>query len=103
MITLFRCAQGHLYCVGHVTIRETTDEERSTGWHHPFGSRRSDYGKYLTINADTGDWVGAFFMPHTADTREEIVYWAERFAGKNGWTFIRPAGWEDVEGALPDD
>jgi hypothetical protein len=48
-------------------------------------------------------WVGAFGVPYTADTREEAVFWAERWASKNGGEFERPPGWEGIAGAPLED
>jgi hypothetical protein len=87
----------------HLTIRDSTEAERehiadfwATG--NPMRAQR-----YLIVEADNPEsWLGAFGLVDGGDTREEAVFWAERWADKNGGHFLRPDGWEDVVGALPE-
>lgn len=92
----------------HVTIRESTAAEKtSMGWNPltpPEKRNRSTLmraKKYLLVDFQTPTkWYGAFFMPHTANSKKEIVYWAERFCSKSDATFVRPKGWENIVGEL---
>jgi hypothetical protein len=59
--------------------------------------------RYVVCNPESGnDWT-VFGLIQGGNTREEAVFWAERLASKNGLTFERPKGWEDVVGALEKD
>jgi hypothetical protein len=88
----------------HITIRLATPAERAPGglgkfWAtgKPMRARR-----YIVVDADEpAVWVGAFGLADTTNTRAEAVFWAERWASKNDGHFIRPAGFEHVQGALP--
>src|SRR5574338_95278 len=92
-----------------LTIRESTERERAERWPPPFGgSMPSDVPKYVVValaHEHEHNWICSVFgLPQGGETREEAVFWAERFASKNGYRFVPPEGWEDVVGALsPED
>ena len=84
-----------------ITIRRSTNAERAEKF-PPLvrGRRRIRVQKYVVVGPS--DYICSVFgLPQGGDTRAEAVFWAERFASKNGYVFLRPEGWEKVEGALP--
>lgn len=103
------CEQAHPWGPeSHVTLRESTEQERTEGFGpHPLaeGDRRPNRvaDRYVLVDADDSErlWF-VFGLPQGGNTREEAVFWAERFASKNGAHFLRPEGWEQVVGALPE-
>lgn len=92
------------YNVRHLTARESTPDERMPGgvgfWltGAPMAASR-----YVVVDVETGAYLGGFGMADGGDTREEAVYWADRWASKNGGHFLRPEGWEGIVGDLPDE
>ena len=87
----------------HITVRESTAAERvecGKIWATGATMRAKDY--VICRYTEPTQLLGAFGLVDGADTREEIVFWAERMASKNGFHFIRPEGWEDVVGELPE-
>ena len=91
------------YEILHLTVRESTPEERKPGGVGNFWltDKPMRAKKYVVVDAETGDYLGAFGLTGGGATRKEAVFWAERWASKNGGHFIRPDGWENVVGALP--
>lgn len=79
------------------TVRETTKEERAFLRKH-----KQVPGKYILIKKGEHDtYLTSFgFLINSANTRKEMVYWAERWVSKNGGSFERPPGWEKVVGAI---
>lgn len=57
--------------------------------------------RYIVYDPQTGDDWAVFGTIQGGETREEAVFWAERFASKNGVNYAPPEGWDDVVGALP--
>jgi len=99
--TCGRIEEVYGYTVTHLTVRESTPEERrsigefwATG--KPMAAKR-----YVMVDEDD-QLLGAFGLTEGSETREEAVFWAERWASKNGGHFIRPEGWADVVGNLPE-
>lgn len=86
-----------------LTIRLATASEKEQGF-PPLvaGRRRQRVPKYVVVG-ENDRICTVFFMPLGGATRAEAIFWAERTASKNGMDFIRPAGWERVEGALPSE
>lgn len=74
-----------------VVIREPSAEER----------KKFERPRYVVCNPESGNDFTVFGLIQGGETREEAVFWAERLASKNGLTFERPDGWDDVVGALP--
>ena len=91
------------YTVRHLTIRKATAEERRYVGNFWGTGQTMHAKKYVVVDADTDDYLGAFGMVAGGDTRAEAVFWAERWASKNGGHFLRPEGWDAVVGALPGD
>lgn len=79
------------YFVGIREIEDAAERERL---------RRPRYVVCNPVESG-GDWF-TFGLPNGGDTREEALFWAERFASKNGLELVLPEGWEDVEPSLPD-
>jgi hypothetical protein len=91
-----------------ITIRESTEAERREEWPPPFGgTKTSKIPKYVVVAVmhqhKHMHICSVFGLPQGGDTREEAVFWAERFCSKNGYSFARPEGWGDVVGALPPE
>lgn len=86
-----------------ITIRKSTPEERRAKWPAiVHGGPRIRIPTYLVVPLPHDDRVTCVFgIPQGGDTRAEAVFWAERAASNNGFDFIPPAGWENVEGRLP--
>ncbi len=85
------------------TIRLATAEERREKFPPIVANGpRIRAPKYLVVNPATDRAWTVFGIPQGGDTRAEAVFWAERLASKNDLDFIRPAGWERVEGRPPD-
>lgn len=57
---------------------------------------------YAIVRRDSGQQLAVFGLAQGGATPEEAVFWAERAASKNDLRFVRPPGWGDVVGALPD-
>lgn len=89
----------------HLTIREATPDERKPGGLGTFWATDKPMRaqKYVVVDVETDDYLGAFGMVDGGSTRSEAVFWAERWASKNDGHFLRPQGWENVEGALPEE
>lgn len=88
----------------HLTVRLATPEEREHAGNFWATGRPMKAKKYVMVDADEPtELLGAFGLVEGASSRAEIVFWAERFASKNDWHFIRPDGWEGVVGLLPKD
>lgn len=86
----------------NVTIRPSTPEERKEKWPPVLaGGRRQRIPKYVVVGTETDIIVSVFGMPQGGQTRAEAVFWAKRFASKNGYGYRAPDGWENVEGTLP--
>lgn len=89
-----------------LTIRKATPGERAEKF-PPLvrGRRRIRIPKYVAVATEHYDEhmfiCSVFGIPQGGDTRAEAVFWAERFASKNGYEYIPPTGWEKVVGALP--
>ena len=91
------------YEVRHLTIRESTADEREPGGVGAFwATGKPMTAKQYVIVDDENNYLGGFGLVDGGDTREEAVFWAERWASKNGGHFVRPDGWEHVVGALAD-
>jgi hypothetical protein len=89
-----------------LTIRRSTPEERAEKWPPLIrGKRRIRIPKYVVVAArhvnEHMQLCSVFGLPLGGDTRSEAVFWAERTASKNGYDYIPPPGWENVEGRLP--
>ncbi len=79
-----------------VTIREATQEELDTLL------LASNY-KYVVINSEVPEHIYTVFgLIQGGATEEEAVFWAQRLASKNGLVYAPPAGWEFIEGKLPE-
>jgi hypothetical protein len=91
---------GHT--VRHLTIRAATPEERKHVGDFWATGKPMKAKKYIVVDTETGSYLGAFGMVDGGNTRAEAVFWAERWASKNGGHFLRPDGWEKVVGALPE-
>lgn len=80
-----------------VTIRETTKEERKQSW--PQGDKGRMFEKYVLVNTDIPENYCLSFgiLPVTANTKGEMLYWARRYASKNGATLVLPPGWDKVK------
>jgi hypothetical protein len=99
---LTRCEQGHIDCYGHVTIRARRKDEPDV----PFWATgvAQKVPRWVVVDADDSDrYLGGFGMVDGGKSKGEAVFWAERFALKNGYTFIRPAGFEKVRAKEPSD
>lgn len=91
-----------------ITIRESTLAERTERFPPLLGAapprQRIPIPKWVVVTVEYVDRhmhiCSTFGLPQGGDTREEAVFWAERFASKNGYRFVRPDGWDDVEGRL---
>ena len=86
-----------------LTIRKATEQERREKF-PPLvaGRRRIRVPKYVVVGLrDT--IVSVFGLPQGGDTRAEAVFWAERFASKNGYQYLPPSGWESIDGVLPEE
>lgn len=87
----------------HITVRESTEAEREHAGYFPYNRAPMTAQRYVVCRyEDPTKLLGVFGMIDGGETREEAVFWAERMASKNGFHFLRPAGWEDVVGALPE-
>lgn len=87
-----------------VTIRKATAEERRQKAPSVIaGGPRVRIPKYLVVPVGRAGFCASFGLPMGGDTRAEAVFWAERWASKNGYGFARPAGWENVVGKLPTE
>jgi len=83
-----------------ITVRLATDAERADKF-PPLvrGRRRIRVPKYVVVVSR--DYICSVFgLPQGGDTRSEAVFWAERFASNNDYSFVRPSGWENVQGRL---
>ena len=92
------------YTVRHLTVRESTPEEREPGGVGTFWltGKALAAARYVVVS-DDGEYLGGFGGVDGGDTREEAVFWADRWASKNGGHFIRPDGWAEVVGNLPEE
>ncbi len=93
------CTQ-HYDCAGHVTVRAKRRGEPSV----PFwGTGKPQIiPRWVVVDADDPDrYLGGFGLIDGGSTRGRALFWALRFASKNGYTFIRPDGWEKVEPVEP--
>lgn len=85
-----------------ITVRRSTEQERRDKFPPPLGgSRRVRVPKYVVVGVESGNVITVFGLPQGGDTRAEAVFWAERAESKNDLRFIRPDGWESIEGKLP--
>lgn len=87
-------------CFGHVTVRERRPDEKPV----PFwGSGKSQpIPRYVVVDADNPDrYLGGFGLIDGGPSKGKALYWGHRFAEKNGYTFIRPPGWEKVRVVEP--
>lgn len=96
-MTAMTCIHGA--CYGHVTVRARRTGEPAV----PFWGTGNlqPIPRWVVVDADTDRYLGGFGMIDGGKTRGEALYWALRFASKNGYTFIRPDGWERVEPVEP--
>lgn len=91
-----------------LTIRKSTDAERAEKF-PPIvrGRKRIRVPKYVVVAAKHADKhmhiCSVFGLPQGGNTRAEAVFWAERFASKNGYEYVPPDGWENIEGKLKED
>ena len=84
-----------------VTIRLSTRAERKQLARFWATGKPLQAKRYLVVRLDDPKiWLGAFGLPFTADTREEILYWAERWCSKNDGNLVRPKHFYNVEAAL---
>jgi len=86
-----------------ITVRRSTDAERAEKF-PPLvrGRRHIRVPKYVVVGP--GNHICSVFgLPQGGDTRSEAVFWAERFASKNDYSFVRPSGWEGVTAALDEE
>lgn len=63
--------------------------------------------RYILVRPDTPRTPDCarfyvFGLEQGGRTREEALYWARRFASKQGYSLVLPKGWENVEPALPE-
>ncbi len=88
----------------HLTVRESRADEREPGGAGSFWATGAPMQaeRYVVVDAETDEYLGGFGLITGGETREEAVFWAERWASKNGGHFLRPEGWESVVGALPE-
>jgi hypothetical protein len=88
-----------------ITIRKSTPQERKDKWPPiVMDGRRIPVPKYVVCMWDDDERVVSVFgLPQGGDTREEAVFWAERCASKNGFDYVPPHGWEDIDGKLPSE
>ena len=96
-----RNCKVHYECYGHVTVRERQPYDQPV----PFWAtgHLQKIPRYVVVDADDpGHYLGGFGMVDGGPSKKIAVFWAERFASKNGYTFIRPKGWEKIEGELPN-
>lgn len=88
-------------CYGHVTIRRRRPDEPDVAFW--LGGKPQRVPVWVVVDADDPDrYLGGFGMVDGGRSKAEAVFWAERFASKNGYGFIRPPGFEKVLGKLPD-
>lgn len=85
-----------------LTIRKATADERRAKF-PPIVRDGPDIPvpKYVVVNAASDAICTVFGLPQGGDTRAEAIFWAERAASKNDFDYEPPAGWENVQGALP--
>lgn len=84
-----------------VTIRKSTADERRRKFSPIVADGpRVRVPKYVVVNPKTDGIYTVFGLPQGGDVRAEAVFWAERLASKNGFDFLQPAGWENVQGRL---
>lgn len=57
--------------------------------------------RYVVYSPETGNLWTVFGLVQGGDSKEEVLFWAERLVSKNGLEFERPEGWEGVEPKLP--
>ena len=86
-----------------ITVRRPTEAERAAKF-PPIvrGHNRISLQKYVVVGP-SDSICSVFGLPQGGKTRAEAVFWAERFASKNGYSFVRPSGWDEVVGELPKD
>ena len=97
-----RIEEVYGYPVRHLTVRESLPEERKLGGVGTFWATGKPMRALKYVVVDEEDrYLGAFGMVDGGKNRAEAVFWAERWASKNGGHFIRPKGWEKVVGKLP--
>lgn len=87
-------------CAGHVTVRERRRGEQPV----PFwgSGKPQPIPRYVVVDADDPDrYLGGFGLVDGGASKGKALFWALRFASKNGYTFILPAGWESVEAIEP--
>lgn len=90
-----------------ITIRKSTPEERAAK-SPPIvaGGPRIPIPKWVLVYEEPTPgmlpFVCTFGMPDGGATRAEAVFWAERQESKNDLRFVRPDGWENIEGRLPE-
>lgn len=85
-------------------VESEVSEEENQGMHSVSikESEHEDHPKYVVYNPITDNYYYVFGMIQGGETKGEAVFWAERLASKNGLTFKRPDGWEDVISKLPE-
>lgn len=91
-----------------LTIRESTEAERKEKWPPLIrGNPPIEIPKYVVTTVENKDKhmfiCSVFGLPQGASTRTEAVFWAERFASKNGYDYVPPKGWEKIEGKLKEN
>lgn len=87
---------------GTLTIRKSTERERKDKF-PPIvpGGKRIKVPKWVVVSLEHGTIVTVFGLPQGGATKAEAVFWAERAASKNGYEYMPPSGWENIEGELP--
>ena len=97
-------------------VAETGGPEYGTQeWRdHWFPDERPEFtirwfgNRYILVRPDTPTGLGAdtprfyvFGIEQGGPTREEALFWAERWASKQDFKLVLPDGWENVEPKLP--
>ena len=79
-----------------VTIRQTTPDERKLRW--KTGDRDRIFRKWVLVYVDNPEVFCLSFgvLPQTADSKGEMLYWAERWCSNNGAELVMPEGWSKV-------
>lgn len=62
-----------------------------------------DRPRYVVCFPERNGDFALFGQIQGGETREEAVFWAERAASKNDFEFLRPYGWDEVVGSLPEE
>jgi hypothetical protein len=82
-----------------VTVRPTTQAERDA-----LVADKCPRFRYVCVDAVTDAYLYSFgILIEGAFSKAEAVFWAERWAGKNGARYVPPSGWEGIEGSLPEE